>query len=216
MTSSSTLDRLRYLRSQISSGYIATRLYSHTTTAPGAQQLTLTSSSTLDRSCYLRSQISSGYIATRLYRQTATAQVNSCKSDDEGQPSRLTSYARNRPCSLRNQFNSCKSDDGGQPFRLTSSARNRSCSLRNWVNSCKSDDGGQPSTLTSSIILHRPCSLGISSTQANQLTKPNSSHWRAQSFYTSHAAWESIQLRQISRRSPTAHIEELNHSTQAM
>ena len=68
LTSSSTLDRSRYLRSQISSGYIATRLYRHSATAPGAQQLTLTSSSTLERSRYLRSQISSGYIATRPQR----------------------------------------------------------------------------------------------------------------------------------------------------
>ena len=55
LTSSSTLDRSRYLRSQISSCYIVTRLYRHSATAPRAQQLTLTSSSTLDRSCYLRS-----------------------------------------------------------------------------------------------------------------------------------------------------------------
>ena len=94
MTSSSTLDRSRYLRSQISSGYIATRpsarshvahfdefiysgqvtlpeesdqlrLHRHSATAPGATLLTMTSSSTLDRSRYPRSQISSGYIATR-------------------------------------------------------------------------------------------------------------------------------------------------------
>ena len=69
--SSSTLDRSRYLRSQINSGYIATRLYRHSATTLRAQQLTLTSSSTLDRSRYLRSQISSGYIATRLYRHSA-------------------------------------------------------------------------------------------------------------------------------------------------
>ena len=68
LTSSSTLHRSRYLRSQISSGYIATRLHRHSATAPGAQQLTLTSSSALHRSRYLRSKISSGYIATRLYR----------------------------------------------------------------------------------------------------------------------------------------------------
>ena len=73
MTSSSTLDRSRYLRSQISSGYIATRLYRHSASAPGATQLTMTSSSTLDRSRYLRSQISSGYIATWLYRHSASA-----------------------------------------------------------------------------------------------------------------------------------------------
>ena len=73
LTSSYTLDRSRYLRSQISSGYIATRLYRHSASAPGATQLTLTSSSTLDRSRYLRSQISSGYIATRLYRHSASA-----------------------------------------------------------------------------------------------------------------------------------------------
>ena len=71
LTSSSTLDRSRYLRSRISSGYIATSLYRHSATAPRAQQLTLTSSSTLDRSSYLRIQISSGYIATRLYRHSA-------------------------------------------------------------------------------------------------------------------------------------------------
>ena len=68
LTSSSTLDRSRCLRSQISSGYIATRLYRHSASAPGATLLTLTSSSTLDRSRYLRSQISSGYIATRPQR----------------------------------------------------------------------------------------------------------------------------------------------------
>ena len=94
LTSSSTLHRSRYLRNQISSGYIPLgfsarspaahfdeliystqvtlpkesdqlKLHRHSATAPGAQQLTLTSSSTLHRSCYLRSQISSGYIATR-------------------------------------------------------------------------------------------------------------------------------------------------------
>ena len=98
LTSSSGLYRLRCLKSQTSSGYIAIRLerhqghsarspvahfdeliysgqvtlpeeldqlrlYCHSATAPGAQQLTLTSSSTLDRSRYLRSQTSSGYIA---------------------------------------------------------------------------------------------------------------------------------------------------------
>ena len=72
LTSSSTLDRSRYLRSQISSGYIATRLHRHSASAPGATLLTLTSSSTLDRSSYLRSQISSGYIATRLHRHSAS------------------------------------------------------------------------------------------------------------------------------------------------
>ena len=60
LTSSSTLNRSRYLRSQISSGYIATRLHRHSASALGAQLLTLRSSSTLDRSRYLRSQISSG------------------------------------------------------------------------------------------------------------------------------------------------------------
>ena len=55
LTSSSTLDRSRYLRSQISSGYISTRLHRHSASTPGAMLLTLTSSSTLDRSRYLRS-----------------------------------------------------------------------------------------------------------------------------------------------------------------
>ena len=73
LTSSSTLDRSRYLRSQISSGYIATRLHRHSASAPGATLLILMSSSTLDRSRYLRSQISSGYIATRLHRHSASA-----------------------------------------------------------------------------------------------------------------------------------------------
>ena len=73
LTSSSTLDRSRYLRSQINSGYIATRLHRHSASAPGATLLTLTSSSTLGRSRYLRSQISSGYIATRLHRHSASA-----------------------------------------------------------------------------------------------------------------------------------------------
>ena len=41
------------------------RLYRHSASAPGAQQLTLTSSSALHKSRNLRSQISSGYIATR-------------------------------------------------------------------------------------------------------------------------------------------------------
>ena len=59
LTSSSTLDRSRYLRSQISSGYIATRLHRHSASAPGATLLTLTSSSTLDRSHSLRSQFNS-------------------------------------------------------------------------------------------------------------------------------------------------------------
>ena len=87
LTSSSTLDRSRYLRSQISSDYIATldefvysgqvtlpeesdqlRLHCHSASAPGATLLPLTSSSTLDRSRYLRSQISSGYIAARPQR----------------------------------------------------------------------------------------------------------------------------------------------------
>ena len=78
LTSSSTLHKSRYLRSQTSSGYIATRLHRHSATSPlgwnatkattpGAQQLTLTSSSTLHKSRYLRSQTSSGYIATRLH-----------------------------------------------------------------------------------------------------------------------------------------------------
>ena len=71
LMSSSTLDRSRYLRSQISSGYIATRLHRHSASVPGATLLTLMSSSTLDRSRYLRSQISSGYIATRLHRHSA-------------------------------------------------------------------------------------------------------------------------------------------------
>ena len=69
LTSPSTLHRLRCLRSQISSGYIATRLHRHSASAPGATLLTLRSSSTLDRSRYLRSQISSSYIATRPRRQ---------------------------------------------------------------------------------------------------------------------------------------------------
>ena len=43
LTSSSTLDRSRYLRSQISSGYIATRLHCHSASAPGATLLTSTS-----------------------------------------------------------------------------------------------------------------------------------------------------------------------------
>ena len=73
LKSSSTLDRSRYLRSQISSGYIAIRLHRHSASAPGATLLTLTCSSTLDRSRYLRSQISSGYIATRLHRHSASA-----------------------------------------------------------------------------------------------------------------------------------------------
>ena len=73
LTSSSTLDRSRYLRSQISSDYIATRLHCLSASAPGATLPTLTSSSTLDRSRYLRSQISSGYIATRLHRHSASA-----------------------------------------------------------------------------------------------------------------------------------------------
>ena len=68
LTSSSTLDRSRYLRSQISSSNIATRLHRCSASAPGATLPTLTSSSTLDRSRYLRSQISSGYIAIRLER----------------------------------------------------------------------------------------------------------------------------------------------------
>ena len=69
LTSPSTLHRPRCLRSQISSGYIATRLHRHSASAPGATLLTLKSSSTLDRSCYMRSHISSGYIATRPQRQ---------------------------------------------------------------------------------------------------------------------------------------------------
>ena len=63
LSSSFTLDRSCYLRSQISSGYNATKA-----TMPGAQLLTLTSSSALHRPCYLRSQTSSGYIAIRLER----------------------------------------------------------------------------------------------------------------------------------------------------
>ena len=68
LTSLFTLDRSRYLRSQISSGWNATKA-----TVPGATLLTLTSSSTLDRSRYLKSQISSSYIATRLHRHSASA-----------------------------------------------------------------------------------------------------------------------------------------------
>ena len=68
-----TSTRSRYLRSQISSGYIATRLHRDSASTPRATLLTMTSSSTLDRSRYLRSQISSGYIATRLHRHSASA-----------------------------------------------------------------------------------------------------------------------------------------------
>ena len=66
LTSSSTLDRSRYLRSQNNSGYIAIRLNATKATAPGAQLLTLTSSSALHRPRCLRSQTNSGYIAIRL------------------------------------------------------------------------------------------------------------------------------------------------------
>ena len=98
LTSSSTLHRSHYLRSQTAQatsplGHSARspvahfdefiysaqvtlpeesdqlRLHRHSASAPGAQQLTLTSSSTLHRSRYLRSQISSDYIATRPQRQ---------------------------------------------------------------------------------------------------------------------------------------------------
>ena len=97
LTSLSTLDRSRYLRSQINSAtspnglsawsHVAhldefvysgqvtlpkesdqLRLHCHSASAAGATLLTLTSSSTLDRSRYLRSQISSGYNATRPQR----------------------------------------------------------------------------------------------------------------------------------------------------
>ena len=51
--------RSRYLRSQISSGYIATRLHRHSASAPGATLLTLMSLSTLDRSCNLKNQFHS-------------------------------------------------------------------------------------------------------------------------------------------------------------
>ena len=85
---------------------------------------------------------------------------------------------------------------------------------RDQLNSSKSADGAQQLALASSIILYRRYSLGISSTQANQPTEPSSSHWRAQSFYTGHTAYGSAQLRQISRRSPTARIGQLNHSAQ--
>ena len=114
MTSSSTLDRSRYLMSQISSGYIATRLHRHSASAPGATLLTLTSSSTLDRSRYLKSQISSGNIATRLHRHSASAPGATLLT--------LTSSSTlDRSCNLRNQFHSCKSDDGRQQIKWTSS-----------------------------------------------------------------------------------------------
>ena len=162
--SSSTLHRSCYLWSQISSGYISTRpqrpspaahfdefvysaqvtlpeesdqlrLHRHSATAPGAQQLTLTSSSTLHRSRYLRSEISSGYIATRPQRPEPSSSL-------------LTS----------------------------SSTQHKSLNLRDQFNSGKLADEAQRLTLTSSSIQHRPRSLGISSTQVNQPTQPNSLH----------------------------------------
>ena len=109
MTSSSTLDRSRYLRSHISSGWNATKA-----TVPGATLLTLTSSSTLDRSRYLRSQISSGYIATRLHRHSASTPGAMLLT--------LTSSSTlDRSHSLRSQFNSCKSNDRSQQLKWTSS-----------------------------------------------------------------------------------------------
>ena len=63
LTSSSTLDRSRYLRNQ----------FNTSSSADGAQQLALSSSTYLHRPCSLRSQINSGYIATQLHRHSATA-----------------------------------------------------------------------------------------------------------------------------------------------
>ena len=99
LTSSSTLDRSRYLRSQISSGYIATRLHRHSASMPRATLLTLTISSTLDRSRYLRSQISSGCIATQLHRHSASAPGATLLT--------LTSSSTlDRSCYLRSQISS--------------------------------------------------------------------------------------------------------------
>ena len=96
----------------------------------------------------------------------------------------------------RNQFNSGKSTDGAPQFTWTSSTRlttlpsssqqlkvttltkSRLCYLGNRYGSYKLADGGQQLTLMTSSK-SRPRSLGISSTQANQLTEPNSSHGRA-------------------------------------
>ena len=111
MTGSSTLDRSLYLRSQINSGWNATKA-----TVPGATLLSLTSSSTLDRSRYLRSQISSGYIATRLHRHSTSAPGATLLT--------LTSSSTlDRSRSLRSQFNSCKSNDGRQQLKWTSSTQ---------------------------------------------------------------------------------------------
>ena len=206
LTSSYTLDRSRYPRSQISSGYIATRLHRHSTSAPGATLLTLTSSSTLDRSRYLRSQIISGYIAIRLERhQGHSARSHAAHLDEfvysgqvtlpeesdqlrlhchsatsplglsarshaahldefvysgqvtlpeESDQIRLHCHSATSPLGLSSRSHAAHLDEyvysGRQQLKLTSSAKNRPCSLRNQFNSCKSDDGVQQLATTNS------------------------------------------------------------------
>ena len=105
-------------------------------------------------------------------------QFGSYKSANGDQQLALMTSAKIRSCGLRDQFGSYKSVDGDQQLALTTSAKIRSCSLRDQFGSYKSADGDQQLALTTSAK-NRSCSLGISLTQANRPTEPISSHGRA-------------------------------------
>ena len=81
---------------------------------------------------------------------------------------------------------------------------------RNQISSGKTVNGDQPLKSTSSIILHRSCCLGISSTQANQPTEPKQLKLTSSPFYSGHAACESSQLKRTAHTALAAQFEELS------
>ena len=182
------------------------RLHRHSAIAPGAQQLTLTSSSTQHRPRCLRSHISSGYIATRLHRHSAASpldyiatrlHLHSAKSPlghsarspaahfdeliysahvtlpKESDQLRLYRHSATSPLGYiaTQLYRHSAIAPGAQQLALASPIiLHKPCSLR--ISSTKENQptGAQQLALASPIILHGPCSLGVSSAQANQLT----------------------------------------------
>ena len=162
LTCSSTLDRSRYLRSQISSSYIALRLERHQghsarSHAAHLDQFVYSGQVTLPEESY----------QLRLHCHSATSPLGlSARSH----ATHLDEFVYSEQVTLPEESDQLKLHCHSATSPLSLSARSHAAHLDEYVYS-----GRQQLKLTSSAKI-RSCILGINSTQENQPTEPNSSH----------------------------------------
>ena len=146
-------------KSQISSGYIATKA-----STPGAQQVTLKSLSTPHRPCSLGVNSAQTFSPLGLSARSPAAQ------NDELNYSTQARQPRSQFSSDHSAHEPTNSVRRAQPPN-SGCVTQESIKLRRSTHSA-SAHGAQQLRMTSSTTLHKPCSLGVSSAQAIQVTSP--------------------------------------------